>query len=142
MKRMFLLLMVLCTLFTTKPVYASVVSNINFTPKNTYWLANSASQSDKECKDSYLGDPKTTGSVAYYLQTALDIIKYAGIVLCIVLTIYEFAKAILSEDKDILKPLVKKAFTRLVLVAMLFFLPIIVDLLLSLIGAYGTCGIK
>lgn len=90
---------------------------------------------------SILGNPKKVGSVAYYLQTILDIIKYIAIVLCIVLTIYDFSKALFSEDKDIVSPLVKKAFTRLIFTILLFFLPIIVKALLSLIGVYSTCSI-
>ena len=104
------------------------------------YLAGSMTE-DPQCK-YLLGDPDTEGNLAYYIQKALDIIKYVGIILCIVLTSVDFAKALFTNDKDMLKPLSKKAFSRLVYVVMLFFLPIIVKTLLSLIGAYGTCGIK
>lgn len=94
-----------------------------------------------ECK-SMFGNPNTEGSLAYYLQMILDIIKYAGIVLCIFLTIVDFAKALLGDDKEMYKPLTKTAFARLAYAVMLFFLPAIIKTLLLLLGAYDTCGIS
>ncbi|MBE6148449.1 MAG: hypothetical protein E7167_03025 [Firmicutes bacterium] len=93
-----------------------------------------------ECK-SMFGNPNEDGTLAYYLQMILDIIKYAGIVLCILLTIVDFAKALLGDDKEMYKPLAKTAFTRLAYAVMLFFLPMVVKTILLLIGAYDTCGI-
>lgn len=93
-----------------------------------------------EC-DALFGDPNKTGSLAYYLQKILDIVKYAGIVLCIVLTIVDFGKALLADDKDLFKPLTKTAFTRMIYAVLLFFLPAIVKTLLLLIDVYGTCGL-
>ena len=93
-----------------------------------------------QCK-ALFGDPSKSGTVAYYLQFILDVIKYAGIVLCIFLTIVDFAKALLGDDKDMPKSLTKKAISRLIYAVLLFFLPIIVKALLLLIDVYGTCGI-
>jgi len=92
--------------------------------------------------DAMFGDPDNEGSLAYYLQMILDIMKYAGIVLCIFLTIVDFAKALLGEDKEMYKPLAKTAMTRLAYAVMLFFLPAVVKTLLTLIDVYGTCGIS
>ena len=96
---------------------------------------------DKEC-DAMFGDPDKPGDLAYYLQKILDIIKYAGIILCILLTIVDFAKALLGDDKEMYKPLAKTAFNRLCYAVMLFFLPAVVETILSLIDVYGTCGIS
>ena len=96
---------------------------------------------NKEC-DAMFGDPDKPGDLAYYLQKILDIIKYAGIILCIFLTIVDFAKAILGEDKEMYKPLAKTAFNRLCYAVMLFFLPAVVKTLLTLIDVYGTCGLS
>lgn len=96
---------------------------------------------EKEC-NAMFGDPDKPGDLAYYLQKILDVIKYAGIVLCIVLTIVDFAKALLGEDKEMYKPLAKTAFNRLMYAVMLFFLPAIVKTILLLIDVYGTCGIS
>ena len=105
------------------------------------YLANDKMGFDQEC-NNLLGNPKTKGSVAYYLQMALDIIKYVGIVLCIVLTIVDFAKALFGDDKEMYKPLSKKAFSRLIYAVMLFLLPYIVSMVLTLLDIYGTCNIK
>lgn len=96
---------------------------------------------DEACA-SLLGNPANDGSVAHYVQLALNIIKYAGIILCIVLTIVDFAKALFGEDKDMLKNLSKKGLHRLFYAVALFFLPIIVKTILTLIDIYDTCGIS
>ncbi|MBE6155313.1 MAG: hypothetical protein E7164_00980 [Firmicutes bacterium] len=95
----------------------------------------------KEC-DALFGDPEQPGDLAYYLQKVLDVMKYLGIILCIVLTIVDFGKAILGEDKDMYKPLAKTAFNRLCYAVMLFLLPTIIETILRLIDVYGTCGIS
>lgn len=138
MKRIILLL-----LFTFSILFFGL-SIVN--AKDNYSFANSsefqyfADSSSTQCK-ALLGDPSKSGSVAYYLQFILDIIKYAGIVLCIFLTTVDFAKALLGDDRDMHKSLAKKAFARLIYAVMLFFLPIIVKAFLMLIDVYGTCGI-
>lgn len=79
---------------------------------------------------------------AYYIQIALNIIKYLAIVLCVVLTIFDFVSALVKDEKDVMKPLVNKTMIRLICVIALFFLPMIVKLVMSLVGLYGTCGIN
>ena len=92
--------------------------------------------------DSLFGDPANENDTAHYLQVALDVIKYSGIIACIALTIVEFAKAVIGDDKDMLKPLTQKMFNRMVYAVVLFFLPIITEVILRLIGVYGTCSLK
>ncbi len=72
------------------------------------------------------------GKLNNYLIKIFSIMKYAGIVLCIGLTIYDFAKALLDSDKNALNKITKRALTRLVLVALLFFLPTLVNFLISI----------
>lgn len=72
------------------------------------------------------------GKLGDYLTKIFSIMKYLGIVLCVGMTIYEFVKALLDSDKEVMNKLVKKAFTRLILVAALFFLPLFVNLLVSI----------
>ena len=119
------------------PVFAKKIEVLSDETKTVEALANISA----EC-DSMLGNPEDDDELAYYLQMALEIIKYAGIILCIVLTIVDFAKALLGEDKEMYKPLAKTAFTRLAYAVVLFFLPAIVNTLMLLLGAYDTCGIK
>lgn len=72
------------------------------------------------------------GTLGEYLTKIFSIMKYLGIVLCVGMTIYDFVKALLDSDKEIMNKLVKKAFTRLILVAVLFFLPLFVNLIMSI----------
>ena len=58
----------------------------------------------------------------------------------ILFTTFEFISAMVSNDKEALNKAASKLMKRLVLVALLFFLPIILNLLLSFIDAkYSTC---
>lgn len=141
MKKLYILILIICSIALPYNVKAY---NGSYNSGAIEYLADSYDANEQTCKESFLGDPNDSvkKQPAYYLQIILDIIKYLGIVICIVLTCFEFFKALFSEDTDAMKPLVKKAFTRLILVAMLFFLPIIVKMLMTFVGAYGTCGIE
>ena len=81
------------------------------------------------------------GKLGEYLTKIFSIMKYLGIVLCVGMTIYDFVKALLDSDKEIMNKLVKKAFTRLILVAILFFLPTFVNLIIKLF-VDNPCEIK
>jgi hypothetical protein len=91
--------------------------------------------------DAIFGNPGTPGTVAYYIQLVLNIIKYVGVVLVIVLTVVDFVKALLGEEKDMYKPLARKAIKRTIYAVLLFLMPSIVKGILTLIDVYGTCGI-
>ena len=100
-------LVIICTIliifiFGAKVVNAKAITN--FSNGEVTYLANNMTEDN--CT-SLLGNPTIEGEPAYYLQKGLDIIKYLGVILCIVLTIVDFAKAIFSNDKDMLKPLSK-----------------------------------
>lgn len=131
-KKLLILLFILSMCFYSIPVFAKEADteNILIAPPPT---------ATENC--GLLGDPNVDGSVAYYLQTAFNIIKYIGIVACVALTVVDGLKAVLNDDKDALKGLANKFMRRLIYVAVLFFSPLVINLLLKLIGAYGTCGI-
>lgn len=112
-------------------------TSVAFASSEVQMLANNTAQN---CR-ALFGDPNKAGDFAYYLQIILDVIKYAGIVLCIVLTVVDFFKALLGDDKELYKPLTKKMFARFFYAVALFFLPAIVKTLLTLIDVYGTCNI-
>lgn len=94
--------------------------------------------------NSLFGDPNDPSKkdTAYFLQVALDVVKYSGIIACVALTIVDFAKAVIGDDKDMLKPLSQKMFNRMIYAVILFFLPIITEVLLRMIGVYGTCSLR
>ncbi len=95
------------------------------------------------CK-SYLGNPEISTDPAYYLQFAFNLIKYASIILLIVLTVADLIKATTSGNQDAIKKVTQNAVKRLIIVVIIFFLPSIIKFLLTILGAYspGTCGIK
>lgn len=94
-----------------------------------------------EC-NSLLGDPTVLGQPAYYLQEILKIMRLLGIVLCIVLTVVDIFKALIGEEKDMYRPIMLKASKRFFYVVILFFLPSLVEVIMQLVGAYGTCNLK
>lgn len=126
-KSLVIMVIVMCFFAFTSVVFAADVQSF-------------AGNTAQNCR-ALFGDPSKAGDFAYYLQIILDVIKYAGIVLCIVLTVVDFFKALLGEDKELYKPLTKKMFTRFFYAVALFFLPAIVKTLLTLIDVYGTCNI-
>ena len=103
-------------------------------------IVSLAGDNAQNCK-ALFGNPDKAGDFAYYLQIILDVIKYAGIVLCIVLSVVDWFKALLGEDKEMYKPLAKKMAARVFYAVALWFLPAIVKTLLTLLDVYGICGI-
>ena len=81
------------------------------------------------------------GNIQKYIEKIFSIIKYAGIVLCIGLSIYDFVKALLNTDNDALSKITKRVFIRLILVAVLFMLPTLVNFVISIIDE-NACKIK
>lgn len=74
------------------------------------------------------------------LQSVLKIIRILGPILVVFLTSFEFITAVTSKDEDAIKKCSKKLVTRLILVVVLFFLPVLLDLLLSFLDSkYTTC---
>lgn len=104
-------------------------------------------QSEKEFTASdcntILGDIKNENTPAYYLNFAFNLIKYIAIVLLLVLTTVDFAKASASSDNDALKKALKKAVKRLIICVIIFFLPTFINFVLRLFGLVdgATCGI-
>lgn len=92
--------------------------------------------------DSVFGDPEDIESTAYWLQFALNIMKYIAIVSLLGFSTLDFFKALVQNDKDALQKAGKTSFKRLIYCILIFFLPYIVSFLMDIVGAYGTCGVK
>jgi hypothetical protein len=74
------------------------------------------------------------------LQSILKIIRIVGPLLVIVLSIFEYLSAITAKNDDALKKCNSRLIKRLILVALLFFLPIIINLILSFVNTkYTSC---
>lgn len=82
---------------------------------------------------SLLGNPETPQSPAWYLSLIFKIMKYASIILIVVLTIMDFISAVASQDNDALKKATNKVVTRLILCVVLFVLPDIINFVLKFI---------
>ena len=97
-----------------------------------------------DCNTSLLGDPNDPDSVAWLLQQVLDIIKVVGPILVVVLSSIDFVKVIIKSDDEAMGKAQKKLVTRLILAALLFFIPILVTVLLDLFGltSASTCGLN
>lgn len=80
------------------------------------------------------------GTFAEDLEGFLKIIRILAPLLVIAFSIYEYIGAIVNKDDDALKKSNKRLLYRLLIVAILFLLPTLLNLLLMLIDAkYTTC---
>ena len=136
-RKIFLLFLLFFALFFFPNVKAYEIDNdiIN--------RLNNQVEIKSETCESILGDPKDDTSFAYFLQEAFTVIQWAGPILCVILSLVDFIKAIASQDKDAITKAVKTSIKRFIFAVLLFFLPMIVNFLLGdVLGWYGTCGIQ
>ena len=76
------------------------------------------------------------------LQSYFNIFKSVVPIIILVLSILDFASSILNSDNDQIKKSQLKLVKRLVLTAIFFLLPIILNFILGLINSsVSTCGI-
>ena len=101
-----------------------------------------ASTNNQETCDYVLGPINDKNSLAHFLQDVFNLIKYAGPVLCIALSVIEFIKAIASQDKDALIKATQRTLKRLIYALILFFIPGLINFFFELLGWTGTCGIS
>ena len=95
--------------------------------------------------ESYLGLITDKNDPAYYLNFAFQLLKYAAIVVLFVLTIVDFAKATTSSKDDAVKKALQTAIKRLIIAVIIFFLPMLINFILDLLGIVTTdptCGIQ
>lgn len=91
-----------------------------------------------------LGSVQDKESVAWLLQQILNYIKILGPSLAIALGTIDFVKAIVVSDEKSMKETQKKFVNRLIAAFLLFFVPLIVQVLLNLFGFTTNiaCGLK
>ena len=99
-----------------------------------------SSEDSQEC-DALFGDPNDEDSVAHFLQEIFNVFKFLAPLLCIILSVIEFIKAVGSQDKDALMKAIKRTGIRIILAIVLFFIPTLINFLFPLLGWYGTCGV-
>ena len=105
--------------------------------------SSNTSGGNKSGKNSgtYLGtipdDGSDNGSVAWLIKKILDYIKIAGPVLVLILTSVDYLRALIQSDDETMAKINKKLGTRLLLIVLLFLIPTLVNVVLSLVG-YDT----
>lgn len=99
--------------------------------------------------ESYLGNPKFVigkdyQDPAYYLQFVFNLMKYAALILLFVFTAVEFGKAMVSNNQDAMKKAIANTIKRLIIAIIIFFLPVLIEFILQLLGIYQQdgCGIS
>lgn len=97
---------------------------------------NNDVQYDQELEcEGLLGDPDTDeDSVAWLIVKILDYLKLLGPLMVLVLSSLDFAKAILTSDDESLKKAQSNLITRLILAALLFVLPTLIEVILDIFG--------
>ncbi|MEG1566008.1 MAG: hypothetical protein RR342_04685, partial [Bacilli bacterium] len=91
--------------------------------------------------EAVFGDQDDANYPAYWIQWSLNLMKYIAIVALLVLSTMDFLKAMVNQDKDAIQKAAITTAKRFVFAVLIFFLPIIVEFIMNLFGAYGTCGL-
>ena len=84
--------------------------------------------------DSLFGDVNEEGSPAYWIHFAMNLIKYIAIIAVLVLSTTDFIKAVAEQNNDALNKAIVTTVKRIVFAVMIFFLPILVDFILNILG--------
>ena len=119
-------------------ITVSLVLPIKTHALNTETLSNNYVQILDETIDctsketGILGSVQDEESVAWLLQKILNYIKILGPSLAIALGTIDFVKAIVTSDEKSMKETQKKFVNRLIAAFLLFFVPLIVQVLLNL----------
>lgn len=126
-------------------VKAYEFNNVDFV-ESGYITSFAKNKTDSSaCKDdsAILGNVKCETSVAWLLQRILNYIKILGPSLAIVLSSIDYTKAIVTSDSDSMKKTNKRFINRLVAAVLLFFVPMLTELILGILGiTSSTAGLK
>lgn len=148
-------ILVLVTIFVVSPINTRALTVSDTSYSNVYvldsdtkdledWLDETEQEQDCSGANSLLGNPEDEESVAWLLQQVLNFIKVIGPILVVVLSSIDFIQVIVKSDDEAMAKARKKLITRLILAALLFFIPTLVQVVLDLFGftTDPTCGIK
>lgn len=91
----------------------------------------------ENCDETYLGCVDDEDDLAWLLQKILNYMKILGPTIAIVFGTLDFTKAIVASDEEKMKKAQSNFIKRLIAALLLFFVPIIVELLLGIFGITG-----
>ena len=116
----------------------SSVDNVTGDPIYDFNISDDIIDTDTKFNcDGLLGKVESKDSLAYYLQTAMEIIRYVAIAALIGLSTLDYFSAVASSDPDKLKKANQKTIKRIIYTVILFVFPILLEILLELTGVYG-----
>ena len=94
--------------------------------------------------NTLLGNPSDPNSVAWLIDKILTYATIAGMGLVVVLSSMDFLKVVVKSDDDEMAKASKKLAIRLLLAALLFFVPTLTNAMLGIFGltSDSTCGIQ
>ena len=153
------ILLILMTIIVISPINTSALSiNSSLTNSSSLyllekdvttedmedWLEDYNQDQDCSGANSILGDPNDENSVAWLLQQVLNFIKIIGPILVVVLSSVDFLKVIVKSDDESMGKARGKLIKRLILAALLFFIPTLVQAILDIFGITSdpTCGLQ
>ena len=154
-KSLITIVLILSTIFVVTPINTKALSLNDTVTNNIYvlddttgeiedWLDETNQEQDCDGSSSLLGDPDDESSVAWLLQQILNFIKILGPILVVVLSSVDFIQVIVKSDDEAMAKAQKKLVKRLVLAALLFVIPTLVEVILDIFGFTGdpNCGLK
>ena len=103
---------------------------------------NSSNNNGTLTCDYIFGSYTNPEDFGFYLAKLLEIIKFAGPILVVVMTIVDLIKVLANGKNDELTKLGVKTLKRLIYAIMLFIIPSLLDWTFKLVGIYGVCGIS
>ena len=101
--------------------------------------------SDCSGESGVLGDVNDEESTAWLVQKLLNYLKILGPTIAIVLGSLDMGKAIVTSDDESMKKAQNRFIKRIIAAALLFFIPLLTQVLLGLFGITSdnaTCGLK
>lgn len=82
-----------------------------------------------------------TGKFGFFIKQAMQLIKFAVPIIIIALAVIDFVKAMSAQKQEELKNAANKLVKRMIIGAIIFLLPSIIDMLLDIAGiTSSTCG--
>ena len=137
-KKLIVFMCIITSLFCYSPINTNAKTNTINANYSTITTSNNVNMI-LDIND-YLGNPSDNESVAWLLQTLLDYIKIIGPILVVVLSSADFIVIIVKGDDESMAKATKKLITRLILAALLFFIPTLVEVLLNIFGFSSNLG--
>lgn len=95
--------------------------------------------------DSLLGVKTNPDAPAYYIHTAFTWIKYVAIIILVVMSMKDFAYAVVSKDEESIKKATSICVKRFIYCIIIFLLPIIVEQVMGwakLVDDPSICGLE